>query len=56
MLKHVFTAYAVCAIMAPWVFLLARMLGIYNFGCDSGVFGVLFVISGVVLFLTYKRW
>lgn len=54
MIKLAFNVYAFCAILSPWVFLILRGAGVYNFKTDILVFVGLFVVSGITLFLTYK--
>ncbi len=56
MVKLAFQVYAFIAILSPWVFLILKLLGIYNFQYDCLIFLVLFIFSGIVMFLTFKRW
>ena len=57
MVKIAFKIYAVIAILAPWAFLFARFQGWYNFPQhNSQIFLGLFVYSGIMMVLTYKKW
>ena len=51
MVKNVLNFYTLLAAVSPWVFLLARAMGVYNFGNDALIFICLFDSSIIVLFL-----
>lgn len=56
MIKFAFKLYSAISILSPWIFLLLRGAGVYDFKYDVGVFFGLFLLSGIVMFLTFKRW
>jgi len=56
MTKLAFKLYTFIAILSPWGFLGARLFGVYNYKNDVVIFGALFLLSTLVMFLTYKTW
>ena len=56
MIKLAFKTYAFIAILSPWMFLILRGIGVYNFKQDVFVFFGLFLISSIAMFLTYRNW
>lgn len=54
MVEFCIKIYGCAGILAPWAFLIAKLLGVYNFDNDSLVFGVLLIISGITLFMVFK--
>lgn len=57
MIKLGFKIYAFIAILAPWIFLLARLSGVYNYPTrNTLIFLGLFIYSGITMFLTFRTW
>ena len=59
MIKFGFNCYALVSILAPWIFLAAKLANLINYpGNNSTVFGLLFIYSGmwlVFLFWAFKE-